>query len=151
MKAEYVNAFLVPSVKVLERMAKTEVRVGKVARLIGRLPLDALSIQIGLTGGLSGAVVLSFSPPVAEELVRRICRAEPDGEEVTAVLAELANTIVGNATGYLYELGIHEGITPPAVLRGSDVSFDFSKSVESVLIPLETGIGRMDMIVSLAN
>ncbi len=151
MKAEYVNAFLVPSVRVLERMAQTEVRVGKISRLVGSLPPDALNIRIGLTGGLSGSVVLSLSRTVALDLVRRIGGDESSPEDVTAVLSELANTIVGNATGYLYELGLHGGITPPVVLPGSEASFGFSESAESILLPLETGLGRLDMIVSLAS
>lgn len=152
MKAEHINAFLVPSVQVIGRMARTEVRVGRLARFESSLPEHDWSIIIGLNGGLSGSIVLSFCPQVARALAGRIARAEPEAEdtgEIVSVLSELANTIVGNATGHLYELGIREGITPPTVVRGSQVRFDFSESAESVRVPLETAAGGLAMIVSL--
>lgn len=154
MKAQHVNAFLVPSVGVLQKMARTRVTVGTVSRLRRTLAPDALSILIGLNGGLSGSVILSAGRAVAWALAGRIVREDlgEDAEgEVMAVLSELANTIVGNATGHLYEIGLSEGITPPTVVTGSQVSFDFSEGVESVLIPLETEVGEIEMIVSLAK
>jgi len=154
VKAQHVNAFLVPSVEVLQKMARTRVDVGKISRLQRTLAPDALSIIIGLNGGLSGSVILSAGRDVAWALAGRIVREELGDEaegEVMAVLSELANTIVGNATGHLYEIGLSEGITPPTVVMGARVSFDFSDGVESVLVPLETEVGEVDMIVSLAR
>ena len=124
------------------------------ARLDRSLTGDALSIIIGLNGGISGSVILTSGRDVAWALAGRIMREEldPGAEaEVKAVLSELANTIVGNATGHLYQLGVKEGITPPTVIMGPAVSFDFSGGVESVLVPLETEVGSLEMIVSLAK
>ncbi|MBI5446158.1 MAG: chemotaxis protein CheX [Deltaproteobacteria bacterium] len=154
MRAEHINAFLVPSVEVLRRMARTDVRVGRLTRFESSLPEHDWSIIIGLSGGISGSVVLSFCPEVARTLAGRIAREEPDEAatgEIMGILSELANTIVGNATGHLSELGIREGITPPTVVRGSQVRFDFADSTESIRVPLKTGAGALDMIVSLAK
>jgi CheY-specific phosphatase CheX len=154
MKAEHINAFLVPSVDVLQRMARTEVRIGRMTRFENSLPEHNWSILIGLSGGICGSVVLTFCPEVARTLAGRIARREPDAgatEEILGILAELANTIVGNATGHLFELGIREGISPPTVVRGSQVRFDFAESTESVRVPLETGAGALSKIVSLAK
>ena len=154
MKAEHVNAFLVPSVEVLQKMARTEVTLGPVMRLQERCVDDHISIIIGLQGRLCGSVVFSAAAPVAWALASRIAGSDlggEDEEEVRTILAELANTIVGNATGHLYELGFREGITPPTVVAGNQVSFDFGGGTESVQIPLDTDLGRLDMIVSLAR
>jgi chemotaxis protein CheX len=154
VRAEYVNAFLVPSVEVLQKMARTRVRVGKIERLTRPLAGDALSIIIGLSGNLSGSVILTSGREVAWALACRIMREElgPDAQEdVLAVLSELANTIVGNATGHLYQLGVSGGITPPTVIMGSGVSFDFFDGTEGVLVPLETEFGCLEMVVSLAR
>jgi CheY-specific phosphatase CheX len=152
VKAEYVNAFLIPSVEVLQKMARTAVEVGKISRLQRTLTGDALSIIIGLNGGVSGSVILTSAREVSWALAGRIMREQlgPEAEaEVMAVMSELANTIVGNATGHLYELGVTEGITPPTVVMGPTVSFDFSDGVETILVPLGTEVGLMEMIVSL--
>lgn len=154
MRAEYVNAFLVPCARVLKKMARLEVKLGRVARLdVGRLG-DNMSIIIGLQGRLSGSVVLTAAREVVWSLAERILGEEVDGgrlEEVQAILAEVANTIVGNATGHLYELGLREGITPPTVVAGAGVRLDFGAGVESVTVPMETEIGHLEMIVSLTR
>lgn len=154
MNADHVNAFLVPSVQVLKKMARMEVRPGPVSRLgDGRMD-DNVSIIIGLQGRLSGSVVLTAARDVAWTLAHRIAGGDLGDSregEVRAILAELANTIVGNATGMLWDLGIREAITPPTVIEGPRVSFEFAKGLESVLVPLETEVGCVGMIVSLTQ
>ncbi len=151
MRAEYVNAFLVPSVRVLEKMARASVRLGKPQRLEDLGLGDSLCILIGLQGRLNGAVVLAASHAVAQAVAERVVGGPlKDAREVRVILAELANTIVGNATGHLYDLGVREGITPPTVVDGEAVNLDFGKGMESVLLPLETEAGRVDLVVSLA-
>ncbi|NOY44546.1 chemotaxis protein CheX [Deferrisoma camini] len=151
MRAEYVNAFLVPSVRVLEKMARVSVRLGRPRRLEGLELGDNLCIIIGLQGRLNGSVVLAASHAVAWAVAERIAGgAVEDDREVRAILAELANTIVGNATGHLYDLGVREGITPPTVVDGEAVNVDFGTGMEIVLLPLETEAGRVDLVVSLA-
>lgn len=113
-----------------------------------------MSIIIGLQGRLSGSIVLTATRRVAWSLASRIVGAElaeEDEGEVRAILAEVANTVVGNATGHLYEIGIQGGITPPTVVMGPDVGFDFGEGLETIQVPLETDAGRVEVIVSLAK
>lgn len=152
MKAEHVNAFIAPSVDVLERMAKTRVQVGKISRLQRSVTSDALSIVIGLDGEITGSVIFTLAREVAWALAARILSEELPSDarsEVQAVMSEMANMVVGNASGYLYELGLREGITPPTVVMGEQVSFDFSNGAETVLVPLATEAGSVDLIVSV--
>jgi CheY-specific phosphatase CheX len=154
MKAEHVNAFLVPSIQVIKRMARTDVKLGRIDRLEELRMDDNLSIVIGLHGRLSGSVVLTASRHVAWALAGRIAGEEFDDSDevdVRAILAEVANTIVGNATGHLYEIGVRQGITPPTVVEGPQVCFAFGAGVESARVPLETEMGGMEMIVSLTR
>ena len=152
MNAEYVNAFLVPAVEVLRKLARVRVRRGRVRRVEDVHVGGNLSVLIGLQGGLSGAVVLTASREVARALAVRV--AGPDTEsdrDVHAVWTEVANMIVGNATGFLERLGLRETLTPPAVLDGNGVYLEFGEGVENVVLPLETDLGRVDMIVSLVR
>ncbi len=154
MKAEHFNAFLVPSVQVLQRMARTEVRLGRVSRLDHAEVDDHLSIVIGLRGRISGSVVLTAPRGVAWALASRIGGEElGDGDEINvrAILGELANTIAGNATGHLYQIGVQQCITPPTVMMGSQVCFTFGDGVESARIRLETNVGGIEMVVSLTK
>lgn len=152
MNAEHVNAFLVPSVQVIRKMARVDVRLGKVSRIRALRLGDNLSIVIGLQGPLSGSVILTAPPEVARRLTSRIAREDLDGDgDVRTILAEVANTIVGNATGNLYELGVREGITPPTVVTGQDVELGSGGAVETVRVALETDVGQVLMIVSLTR
>ena len=157
MKAEHVNAFLVPAVEVLQKMATTEVKVGKISRLgdnTGSKVDHHLSIIIGLKGRLSGSVILTAPRPVAERLSGLIIKTPAvtvAEDDVRAIMAEVANTVVGNATGLLYDLGIQAGITPPTVVLGPEVSFGFDAGVESVQIPLYTDAGEITIVVSLTR
>ncbi len=154
MRAEHVNAFLVPSVQVLRKMAGLEVQVGPVDRFRERPMEDHLSIIVGLQGRLVGSVVLTAEKAVALSVAQRVAGdglAEGDVGEVRAILAELANTIVGNAVGHLYDLGFREGITPPTVIEGGQLVFGFLTGLETVVIPLETEAGELSMIVSLSS
>ena len=157
MKAEHVNAFLVPAVEVLQKMAGTKVTVGKVARLdqdAGGSVDHHLSIIIGLRGRLSGSVILTAARPVAVRLAGLIVKTAPEEvaeDDVRAIMAEVANTVVGNATVLLYDQGIKAGITPPTVVLGPEVSFGFDAGVESVQIPLKTEAGEITVVVSLTR
>jgi CheY-specific phosphatase CheX len=154
MKAEHVNAFLVPSIQVLKKMARVDVKLGRIDRLEEVEMDDNLSIVIGLQGRLSGSVILTARRGVAYALAGRIAGEEfgdADEVDVRAILAEVANTIVGNATGHLYEIGVKQGITPPTVVTGPQVYFDFGPGVESARVPLETDMGGVEMIVSLTR
>lgn len=154
MRAEYVNAFLLPSVEVLQKMARTRVSSGRIVRLQEDSLDDNVSVIIGLQGRLSGSVILAAGRAVAWALASRIVNrelGEGDGGDVRAIWSELANTIVGNATGQLCDIGLREGITPPTVIEGARVHFDFSAGVESVRVPLETEVGPLEMIVSLTK
>jgi CheY-specific phosphatase CheX len=156
MKAEHVNAFLVPAIDVIRKMAKVEVKIGKISRLdSAELVTDhQLGILIGVKGYLSGSVILSSSDGVARGLAGSIVKteaAEITDSDLRDIISELANTIVGNATGALYELGIKAGITPPTVVLGDGISFRFDSGMDTVRIPLLMSLGEMQMTVSLTR
>ncbi len=152
MNAEYVNAFLVPAVEVLRKLAGIRVRRGRARRVEDVHVGGNLSVLIGLQGGLSGAVVLTASREVAWALAGRIAGPGTEAErDVHAVWTEVANMIVGNATGFLEKLGVREALTPPAILDGNGVRLEFGEGVENVVLPLETDVGRVEMIVSLVR
>ncbi len=152
MNAEYVNAFLIPAVEVLRKLAGIRVRRGRVRRVEDVHVGGNLSVLIGLQGGLSGAVVLTASQKVARALAVRVAGPSVENDrDVHAVWTEIANMIVGNATGFLEKLGLREALTPPAVLDGSGVHLEFGEGVENVVLPLETDVGQVEMIVSLVR
>lgn len=157
MKAEHVNAFLVPAISVLKKMGKLETKIGKMSKVEQPAPPSAeryLSIIIGLKGDLSGSVILSAPDPVAKAIAGAIVKAPAESvteQDLNDIMAELANTIVGNATGALYDVGVKAGITPPTVVLGNSVCFRFDAGMDILLIPLITDIGELTMTISLTR
>lgn len=157
MKAEHVNAFLVPAIGVIKKMARVDVKLGKITRVErteeGHLDHD-ISIIIGVKGHLSGSFILSSGAGVARALSGLIMRTPPEeitDTDLSDIISELANTIVGNATGSLYDIGVRSGITPPTVILGSAVSFRFDSGMDTIRIPLLMEIGEMLLTVSLTR
>lgn len=157
MKAEHVNAFLVPAISVLKKMAKLDVKIGKMSKMEQAASPAAernLSIIIGLKGDLSGSVILTASDEVARVVAGAISKCPPGDvteKDLNDIMAELANTIFGNATGALYDMGVKAGITPPTVVLGNSISFRFDAGMDILLIPLILEAGEMQMTVSLIH
>lgn len=155
MKAEHVNAFLVPAISVLKKMGKLDVKIGKMSKLDSEehnIVDHKLSIIIGIKGHLSGSVILSATDEVSRAIAGAIVKEDPVSvteQDLNDIMAELANTIVGNATGTLYDLGVKAGITPPTVVLGNSMSFRFDSSMDTIRIPLMMDVGTMMMTVSL--
>lgn len=154
MEPEYVSAFAAAVRCVLRRMAQTHVRQREIAKISERRVEDALSAVIGLRGGLQGAVILSVPREVAARLASRIA-GQPLGkeaaQEVRHILAELANTIVGNAVGYLEKVDIRAELTPPTVVEGPQVFFGFVGGFETFLVPFATALGPGALVVSVSQ
>ena len=76
------------------------------------------------------------------------------GVEVTSLdemawsaLSELGNMITGNAATLLSQNGYDLDITPPSVIRGTDV--EVSTRVPALVVPLSTPFGRVEINVAL--
>lgn len=154
MKAEYVNAFLEPAIFVIEKVLKIEATIGQIKKGSGINLKDPISIIIGMNGDLKGVVILGFTMETAYKIAAKMLQkdniAELNQDEKEA-LSELANMIIGNAGGKLYELGLTETLTPPTVVIGSQVSFSIPQINQSIIVPINTKIGTLDMNLFLKD
>ncbi len=148
MKAEYVNAFLEPAVSVIKKVLKVKVTIGEITKAVTVNARDAFSVIIGLSGDLSGVVIIGFSMKTARNIAAKmLCKDKLTDLNIDAkeALSELVNMIVGNATGNLYDLGLKELLTPPTIVLGSKVSYELSSSDQLTIISIKTGLGIVDM------
>lgn len=151
LTAEQLNAFVTPSVEVLEKLASISAEVGALRRQPSAIPVDTLIILIGLEGDLEGTVVFQFSRPVLKKILTSLLGNLPPSLNDPICLdamGEVANIIAGNATGRLEGLGLRTTITPPKVLTGT-AGNHWTAEREGITIPLNSPLGEMGICTFL--
>ena len=153
MKSEYLNPFLKAISKMLEETISEKPVLEKPFLRPGYPYMtETVAIIVGVTGHLSGQVVLS----IQEECARGIAAAmlmedkiyELD-EYAQSALAELANMIVANASIGLSDVGYHCDITPPSVFTGTKMEVTNQAKIPTLAIPLQLEKGRIEVNLSL--
>src|SRR5450631_2257375 len=114
---DIVNALLEPVFDVLKTCAGVESHVSRMEFVDELPPAPRLSVTVEVSGRIVGPIVWSFDPEVARKLAAGML-ATPDlpvfgSPDCNDALSELANVIVGNATGALLEAGYAVELAPP--------------------------------------
>lgn len=154
MRSEYINAFIEPAIQAIEKTLKINASIGRIKR--GKeLNFDhSISVSIGIFGDLSGAFVMSISKSAAKKIVANMINSDDVSdlnEYAKSALSELANIIAGNASGKLHEMGINGDIAPPNTFSGSNVELSIPSTGKSLMIPIETKLGKINMSLYLKD
>lgn len=152
INAEIVNALLAPIFDVLKACTGIDSRVAAVD-LASRLPPPpCVMVRVELRGAIVGPISWSFNPSVARELAARMLSSstlpEFGSADCTDALTELANVIVGNATGALLNAGYVVEVLPPTfrVLQAQPTSM---LAERALAVTLETPVGKVNIIMEL--
>jgi chemotaxis protein CheX len=148
MDVRYINPFLVAVQNVFNTMVKVPFKLGKPHLKDEAIPLYEISGIIGLSGGVTGSVVISLSKQIACQLASAL-----SGEAITELnddcadaIGEIANMIAGNAKKDLP--GEHNCISIPSVVVGRH-KVTYPRGVPIIAIPCETSAGRLAIDVAL--
>lgn len=105
----------------------------------------------GIAGALEGQVIYGMSLITADRIATQML-SQPVvtfDQLAASAVAELGNMITGNAVTLLAEAGIRTTITPPAILRGTNVRVS-TLDIPALAIPLTLGeLGEFEVTVSL--
>ena len=148
MKAEYLNPFLKSVVQIVESTIN-----GKVY-LRGKYPFASadVAIVVGITGVLTGQVILSMDMNCARGIAARMLMEDDVAvldEYAQSALAEMANMITANATIGLADAGFNCDITPPSVITGSRIEISCQEGIQTIAIPLDMTFGSMEVNLSM--
>jgi chemotaxis protein CheX len=150
MDAKYINPFVVAAKKVFETMINVPFSLGRPSLKNDKEVPHEISGIIGLSGNVSGCVVISLSREVAFELVSALI-----GEKVTALdddctdaIGEIANMIAGNAKTD-FPSG-NNAISVPSVVVGKH-KVSYPSGLPIISIPCRTEKGDMIIEVALKN
>lgn len=150
MKVEFINPFISAAYQVLEAEVGTEVKKGPVFVKKSSCTSREVTVIIGVTGDVEGAVFYEMSEKTARNLV-----SEMLGQTIVvfdalaeSAIAEMGNVITGLASAGLEQAGYNCRISPPTLVMGRGVvisTIDFNRLV----VELETKFGPMEINVAL--
>lgn len=151
MKVEYINPFVQASMSVIEMMlGLTPVRGNLTARP-EVFTTQQVNIVCGVTGGIQGQVIYGMSMMTADKIASRML-----GQPVVtfdklaaSAIAELGNMISGNSITLLASAGFTADITPPTIIRGSNVKIT-TLDIPAIVIQMNIPeVGLLEINVSI--
>lgn len=150
MRYEYIEPFVLSTVKVLEGVFPRGVTQGGHTLVRGDRIAAELAIIIRLGGDSEGSIILLMD----QETARRIGNLmnQENVEFLTPLgldaLAELANVVAGNAASLLNNLGYPFKVSPPQIITSRD-GLKAIPPLEAFRIPLFTECGEITMNIAL--
>lgn len=136
INADYINPFLIASIKVLKDMVFIDAKVGKPYVKETKFEKSSLLIILGITGAVKGQAILSFDDPVALDIASKMCMMPLTelNDLAQSAVCELGNMILGNTATVFSTKGIVIDITPPTMCQGP-VTFTNNYST-NICVPL---------------
>ena len=153
INAEIVNALLAPIFDVLKSCTGLESHVASVNLATEVFPPPCLVVRVELRGRIVGPISWSFDPEVARGLAARMLSWETGpafgSADCADALAELANVVVGNATGALLNAGYVVEVLPPTA-HVLETVLTRKLAERALLVRLETPVGTVDVLMELS-
>ena len=144
----YIKPFVVAVKRVFETMIMVPFSLGKPEMKKGtEVPYEISSI-IGLSGTVTGVVVISLSEAVALDLVSALIgeRVDAMDEDCTDAIGEIANMVAGNAkTDFPSN---NNAISVPSVVVGKH-KVSYPSGVPIVAIPCKVEKGEMMIEIAI--
>ncbi|MBQ5934125.1 MAG: chemotaxis protein CheX [Lachnospiraceae bacterium] len=121
---KYINPFVKATLTVMEMLGMTGGALGKPSLSDMKFPDNAFLIQVGVTGGMKGQVILGFTEQKAKDTASVMMMGMPVNEldaMACSALGELGNMIMGNSSTIFSTMNIVFDITPPLSMHGYDL------------------------------
>lgn len=149
MDVRYINPFITAIKNVFSTMVHTQVTIAKPLLRPRDICSADVSGVIGLSGDVTGAVVLSFPEDVACAVASKFAGLELsiDHPDFVDAIGELANMVAGNAKKDFN--GINVSISLPSVICGAGHVVSQSGATPQLIIPCKTDIGSFYVEVAL--
>ncbi|MBI9016919.1 MAG: chemotaxis protein CheX [Phycisphaerae bacterium] len=150
MDVRYINPFLLAVKNVFDTMLNMPFNLGKPMLKPDKRPLYDVSSMIGLSGNVTGCVVINMSGALAMALVGALT-----GEKVNSIdddcmdaIGEISNMITGNAKK---DFPCSDtSISIPSVVVGKHKTL-YPNDIPIISIPCETSFGRLMVDIAIKH
>jgi chemotaxis protein CheX len=152
MRAELVNPFVRGTGDVLTMLLSTTPTLGKITAESSMVTSGEVNVACGVTGDLTGQVILSLSETSATKLATKMMGGAPVDDALrSSCLSELANMVCGNSVTLLAEAKFACDITPPTLISGTNVKIT-AYDLPCLIIPIEIAeVGTLSIHVCLKD
>ena len=144
----YIKPFVIAVKNIFETMINVPFSLGKPSLKTGNEVPHEISSIIGLSGNVSGSVVISLSRNIAYQLVSSLLGEDISelNEDCTDAIGEIANMIAGNAkTDFPSN---NNSISVPSVVVGKH-KVTYPSGLPIISIPCKTDKGEMVIEIAL--
>jgi chemotaxis protein CheX len=150
VKVEFVNPFIQAASDVLDSELGGESERGQIRVARSAVTTDEVTTLVGVTGGVTGLVMISMSQATAMGLVSKMMGTPCVEFDALAQsgIGELGNVITGRAGVLLSEAGYASNITPPALVIGKGTMIS-TLDLNRLIFPLQTEVGQLEIQVVL--
>lgn len=150
MKADYINPFVAGSSAVLEMLLGAAPQKGSLAMQPTSFTSQQCNVVCGVTGQVQGQVIYGMSHSTAHQIAGAMLGQPVKifDQLAASAIAELGNMISGHAMQHLSTAGYVCDITPPTIIRGSQVEIS-TLAIPAIVIPMETPYGALFITVGL--
>jgi chemotaxis protein CheX len=149
MKAEFIEPFVSAVFSVLETVTGKKAERGQLAMRNATFTTQQVTIMAGVNGDVEGIAMYGMSTVTAQNIAGAMIGSpvtELDDMALSAV-SELGNMVTGNATTQLSQRNYKVDITPPSVIKGTNV--EVSTRVPALVVPVITAFGILEINVAL--
>ncbi|HZP83791.1 MAG TPA: chemotaxis protein CheX [Chthonomonadaceae bacterium] len=150
MKVEYVNPFVTAAFSVIEAALGLKPEKGQLAMRPAVFTSQQCNIITGVTGKIEGQAIYGMSLITADKVASQML-GQPIrtfDQLAASAIAELGNMITGNAMALLSEAGFVCDITPPSIIRGTNVKIS-TLNIPALVVPICLELGEIELTVSL--
>ncbi|MBL8064218.1 MAG: chemotaxis protein CheX [Chthonomonadaceae bacterium] len=151
MKVEYVMPFVQASMNVMGQVLRQVPERGQLSARPQVFTSQQLSIVCGIVGDVQGQVIFGMSLASADKVASTMLgQTIVSFDQLAAsAIAELGNMISGNAMTLLSQQGFKCDITPPTIIKGTNVKLS-THDIPALVIPMTSpDIGVLEITVSL--
>ncbi|HEY4716589.1 MAG TPA: chemotaxis protein CheX [bacterium] len=150
MRYEYIEPFMKSTIEVISKTIQSEISKGDIVLIEHNEINDDVAIVIKIAGDSEGGIILTMDTVTAIKISNRILKE--NFEMLTPLcldsLAEIANTITGNAISLINDMGYDIRTNPPLILvKDNGVKNIFN--VEIFCVPIFTRDGDITMNIAL--
>jgi len=151
MNVDYINPFVLAALQVLREVLSLEPERGPLSARPRMFTSQQCNILTGIAGSVEGQVIYGMSLITADRVATQMLGhpVVTFDQMAASAIAELGNMITGNALTLLSGAGFSADITPPTVVRGTNVRVS-TLDVPSIAVPMKLGeLGEFEINVSL--
>jgi chemotaxis protein CheX len=150
LKVEYINPFIEATYSVTEMVLGNAPVKGSLKMQPTTFTSHQCNIVCGVTGHVQGQVIFGMAMSTADRIASAMLGQpiKTFDQLAASAIAELGNMISGNAISLLAEAGYISDITPPTIVRGSNVKIS-TLSIPAIVVPITLAQGELSITVGL--